>query len=39
MESALKPLQEILQRRQDEGDFTNFDVRTGPALSAIACLH
>jgi len=28
MESALKPLQEILQRGQDEGDFTEFDTRT-----------
>jgi TetR/AcrR family transcriptional regulator, fatty acid metabolism regulator protein len=28
MEPALKPLQEILQRGQDEGDFADFDTRT-----------
>jgi TetR/AcrR family fatty acid metabolism transcriptional regulator len=28
MEPALKPLQEILQRGQDEGAFTDFDTRT-----------
>ncbi len=39
MESALKPLQEILQRGQDEADFTDFDTRTGSALSVITCLH